>query len=67
MRKSFALLTSALALLLGVLPAGAIIDAALQMQLGNPSGATADPNNHKGKQKLRLLLVSKNQIPIDQF
>src|SRR5215831_16673344 len=26
--------------------AGAIIDASLQMQLGNPSGATADPNNH---------------------
>src|SRR5437867_1251438 len=46
MRKSFALLTSALALLLGVFPAGAIIDAALQMQLGNPSGAVADPNNH---------------------
>src|SRR5882762_4271403 len=22
------------------------IDASLQMQLGNPSGATADPNNH---------------------
>jgi DNA/RNA endonuclease G (NUC1) len=27
-------------------PAYAIIDAALQMQLGNPSGATADTNNH---------------------
>ncbi len=26
--------------------ASAIIDAALQMQLGNPSGATADTNNH---------------------
>jgi endonuclease G len=26
--------------------AGAVVDAALQMQLGNPSGATADPNNH---------------------
>ncbi len=29
-----------------VLPAGATIDATLQMQLGNPSGATADPSNH---------------------
>ncbi len=28
------------------LSAGAIIDPALQMQLGNPSGATADTNNH---------------------
>jgi len=26
--------------------ARAVVDAALQMQLGNPSGATADPNNH---------------------
>ena len=25
----------------------AIIDASLQMQLGNPTGATADPNNHE--------------------
>ncbi len=25
----------------------AIIDSSLQMQLGNPSGATADPNNHE--------------------
>ncbi len=33
-------------LALAVLPAGAIIDANLQMQLGNPSGATADPTNH---------------------
>jgi len=33
-------------LLLGVSPAHAIIDASLQMQLGNPSGATADTNNH---------------------
>ncbi len=37
---------SASALLFAVFPAGAIIDAALQMQLGNPSGATADPSNH---------------------
>jgi endonuclease G len=35
----------ALTLLLGVFKAGAIIDASLQMQLGNPSGATADTNN----------------------
>ena len=28
------------------MPAVATIDAALQMQLGNPSGATADSNNH---------------------
>jgi len=33
-------------LLFGAFKAGAIIDAALQMQLGNPSGATADTNNH---------------------
>jgi hypothetical protein len=26
--------------------ANAVIDASLQMQLGNPSGATADTNNH---------------------
>jgi len=39
-------LVSALALGLAVLPAGAIIDVALQMQLGNPTGATADTNNH---------------------
>ena len=35
-----------LALLSAAFPAWAIIDAALQMQLGNPSGATADTNNH---------------------
>ena len=42
-----------LALLLGVSTlfsvvqqAAAIIDASLQMQLGNPTGAAADPNNH---------------------
>ena len=28
------------------LRAGATIDAALQLQLGNPSGASADTNNH---------------------
>ena len=40
------ILAGALALAFAVLPAGAIIDATLQMQLGNPSGATADPTNH---------------------
>lgn len=35
------------AVLCGAVPqAGAIIDVALQMQLGNPSNATADTNNH---------------------
>lgn len=34
------------ALFLSALPAGATIDTALQMQLGNPSNATADTNNH---------------------
>jgi uncharacterized repeat protein (TIGR01451 family) len=33
-------------LLLPALPARAIIDITLQMQLGNPSGAIADTNNH---------------------
>ena len=33
-------------LLCSLYPAGAIIDATLQMQLGNPSGATVDTNNH---------------------
>ena len=33
--------------LLAGLPVFATIDASLQMQLGNPSGATADPNNHR--------------------
>lgn len=37
---------SALVLLLTVLRAGAAIDSTLQMQLGNPSGAMADTNNH---------------------
>jgi uncharacterized repeat protein (TIGR01451 family) len=40
------ILASALILAIAVLPAGAIIDANLQMQLGNPSGATVDPTNH---------------------
>ena len=35
-----------MALLLPVFQVSAIIDATLQMQLGNPTGATADPSNH---------------------
>lgn len=34
------------ALFIAILPAKAIIGVAYQMQLGNPSGATVDPNNH---------------------
>lgn len=45
-RSLFFLIFSATLLFSAVPQAGAIIDAALQMQLGNPSGATADPNNH---------------------
>src|ERR1041384_5164823 len=55
-RQSQSLLTSALTILrhalalaavfLGLLKAGATIDVTLQMQLGNPSGATVDTNNH---------------------
>jgi endonuclease G len=37
---------AALALFLLALRAGATIDVALQMQLGNPTGAIADTNNH---------------------
>lgn len=44
--SQLSILASALVLAIAVLPAGAIIDATLQMQLGNPSGATADTNNH---------------------
>jgi endonuclease G, mitochondrial len=43
--KLFLALAGSLALLLGSLPAHAIVDTNLQMQLGNPSGATADPGN----------------------
>jgi uncharacterized repeat protein (TIGR01451 family) len=39
-------LLAAFSLLIAARPAAAVIDAALQMQLGNPSGATADPGNH---------------------
>ena len=45
-RKLFPLAISAAALLLPIFQASAIIDATLQMQLGNPTGATADPSNH---------------------
>ena len=44
--KTLAFLLGAAVLLVAVFPAGAIIDAALQMQLGNPSGAATDTNNH---------------------
>ena len=40
------ILLSVSALLFTLFPAGAIIDATLQMQLGNPSNATADTNNY---------------------
>ncbi len=39
-------LFSAFALLLSALPSSALIGTAYQMQLGNPSGATANTNNH---------------------
>ena len=45
-RNLFALLLSASALFFALQQADAIIDVNLQMQLGNPTGATADPNNH---------------------
>ncbi|EEF62305.1 DNA/RNA non-specific endonuclease [Pedosphaera parvula] len=45
-RKLFAGALSACALLFSLLPADATISTALQMQLGNPSNATADANNH---------------------
>jgi DNA/RNA endonuclease G (NUC1) len=45
-RNLFLVLMGALALSAAIPQARAIIDATLQMQLGNPSGATTDPNNH---------------------
>jgi endonuclease G len=45
-RKLIPSLLSAAALLLSVLPSSATINASLQMQLGNPTGATANTNNH---------------------
>jgi endonuclease G len=44
-RSLLAPLFTASALLATLVPAGAIIDTNLQMQLGNPSGATTDPGN----------------------
>ena len=40
------ILIGAVGLFFAVFPAAAFIDASLQMQLGNPSNATADTNNH---------------------
>ena len=45
-RNWFLVLTGALALFAAVPQASAFIDISLQMQLGNPSGASSDPNNH---------------------
>src|ERR1035437_2468921 len=45
-RQCFPLAICAAALLLPTFQAFAIIDATLQMQLGNPTGATIDTNNH---------------------
>ena len=45
-RNSSIVVSSAFALLFCALQASATIQTNLQMQLGNPSGATADPNNH---------------------
>jgi endonuclease G len=45
-KRLFILCAVVLTLLLGAFKAGANIDASLQMQLGNPSGAVSDTNNH---------------------
>src|SRR5437879_4030842 len=45
-RKLFPILAGASALFFFVRRVDAIIDASLQMQLGNPSSATIDTNNH---------------------
>jgi endonuclease G len=45
-RNLFLILMGALALFATIPQASAVIDATLQMQLGNPSSATTDPNNH---------------------
>jgi endonuclease G len=45
-RTLFGLLVAAAVFFFAASPASAIIDATLQMQLGNPSNATADTNNH---------------------
>lgn len=44
--RSLVVLITGLFLCLGALPAAATIDASLQMQLGNPSNATVNTNNH---------------------
>jgi DNA/RNA endonuclease G (NUC1) len=45
-RKLFPILVGASALFFAVSQVGAIIGTSFQMQLGNPSGATANPTNH---------------------
>jgi uncharacterized repeat protein (TIGR01451 family) len=44
--RSLAIALGTATLIVSLLPAEAIIDAALQMQLGNPTGAIADTNNY---------------------
>ena len=46
MRIFYSIVAGTLAFLFMASPAGATIDASLQMQLGNPSDATPDSNNH---------------------
>jgi len=46
MRIAFSIFASASVLFIAILQADATIDASLQMQLGNPSGAIVDTNNH---------------------
>jgi DNA/RNA endonuclease G (NUC1) len=45
-RRLLPTIVGAAALFFATLHSGAIIQTSLQMQLGNPSGATADPSNH---------------------
>jgi uncharacterized repeat protein (TIGR01451 family) len=45
-QQLFPVVAGVVAFWLAILPAGAIIGTSFQMQLGNPSNATADPNNH---------------------
>jgi endonuclease G len=45
-RNSWLIIVSLIALLFYVVQADAFIDSTLQMQLGNPSGAIVDTNNH---------------------
>src|SRR4051794_29900529 len=46
MRTPFSVLPAIIVLFLASLPARAFIDVTLQMQLGNPSGATTNAANH---------------------